>query len=335
MVFRNSVVGGTTLVRPAIKSPNYVAGVSGWSINADGSAEFNDLTIRGEFRGTNFIMNEDGLFFYDGTPAAGNLILSIADSAGTDEFGNAYVAGLGVYSADGTVQAFDTGVIWDNDLGSRIEIDAGGAQALMQLTPRDVVGVTWDTASIGTNIVTDFGASTPTLFLQSPSDSVNNAKSSIQLLGGSPSLSDSRIDMNGNLRLLDQITQYDSDTFTSYSPVITGGGTATFTMTGWWQRIGQMIFFTASAAVTAVGSGAATLSITGPVSIDRTTRQVVAGHIDGTGSGINGTAALVSFVGGAGAVFDRIRTDDGANITGVNLDTIGATLTFTGWYREA
>lgn len=36
-----------SLVRAAIKSPNYVAGVSGWSINKDGTAEFGDATIRG------------------------------------------------------------------------------------------------------------------------------------------------------------------------------------------------------------------------------------------------------------------------------------------------
>ncbi len=44
--FTNPIVGGTALVRPAIKSPNYVPGVSGWSINRDGSAEFRDLTAR-------------------------------------------------------------------------------------------------------------------------------------------------------------------------------------------------------------------------------------------------------------------------------------------------
>lgn len=47
MGFANSVVGGVTLVRPAIRSPNYVAGVSGWSINITGDAEFNNAVIRG------------------------------------------------------------------------------------------------------------------------------------------------------------------------------------------------------------------------------------------------------------------------------------------------
>lgn len=47
MTFSNSVVGGITLVRPAIRSPNYVQGSTGWTINADGSAEFNNVTVRG------------------------------------------------------------------------------------------------------------------------------------------------------------------------------------------------------------------------------------------------------------------------------------------------
>lgn len=45
--FANSVVGGVTLVRPAIQSPNFVIGSTGWIIRADGSAEFNNVTVRG------------------------------------------------------------------------------------------------------------------------------------------------------------------------------------------------------------------------------------------------------------------------------------------------
>lgn len=47
MPFTNPLVAGTSLIRTAIHSPNYVAGVSGWSINKDGSAEFNNVTSRG------------------------------------------------------------------------------------------------------------------------------------------------------------------------------------------------------------------------------------------------------------------------------------------------
>lgn len=100
----NPVVGGVgALIRAFIRSPNFVAGVSGWTINKDGSAEFNNLTVRGTFAGTNFIINSSGAFFYSGTPANGNLILSIAPASGTDAFGNAYLAGFTAYQ--GTVYA--------------------------------------------------------------------------------------------------------------------------------------------------------------------------------------------------------------------------------------
>lgn len=45
--FKSNVVAGTVLMRSAIQSPNYVAGTSGWTINQDGSVEFNNGTIRG------------------------------------------------------------------------------------------------------------------------------------------------------------------------------------------------------------------------------------------------------------------------------------------------
>lgn len=46
--FRNPITGGQgALVRPAIKSPNYVAATIGWTINKDGTAEFNNVTVRG------------------------------------------------------------------------------------------------------------------------------------------------------------------------------------------------------------------------------------------------------------------------------------------------
>lgn len=45
--FKNTVVGGASnLIRKAIRSPNYVTGVSGWTINKDGTAEFNSANIR-------------------------------------------------------------------------------------------------------------------------------------------------------------------------------------------------------------------------------------------------------------------------------------------------
>lgn len=91
--FSNPLIGaGGTLVYPSIHSPNYVHDLSGWTINKDGSAEFDDLTLRGSFVGDDWIINATGEFFYSGTPATGNLIFSnVAGSSGTDDFGNHYL----------------------------------------------------------------------------------------------------------------------------------------------------------------------------------------------------------------------------------------------------
>jgi hypothetical protein len=48
MSFRNPVVGGGGgLIRNWIQSPDFVTGVSGWQIARDGTAEFNDVLVRG------------------------------------------------------------------------------------------------------------------------------------------------------------------------------------------------------------------------------------------------------------------------------------------------
>src|SRR4029077_16224535 len=45
--FNDPMVGGPSkFTRPAIRSPNFVSGSAGWSINKDGSAEFNNGTFR-------------------------------------------------------------------------------------------------------------------------------------------------------------------------------------------------------------------------------------------------------------------------------------------------
>jgi hypothetical protein len=97
----NPIVGGTVLRIPAIQSPNFVSGTSGWSINADGTAEFNGLTLHGSLvlgtGGSNVIVLDfarHAVFVYDNS---GNLIASIAPSSGTDALGNAYQIGIVSY----------------------------------------------------------------------------------------------------------------------------------------------------------------------------------------------------------------------------------------------
>jgi hypothetical protein len=55
------IVGGTILRIPAIMSPNYVAGVSGWAIFQTGDAEFNDIELHGNVIIDN---NVNGVFIY-------------------------------------------------------------------------------------------------------------------------------------------------------------------------------------------------------------------------------------------------------------------------------
>jgi hypothetical protein len=106
--FINPLTAGTVLVRSDVRSQNYSPGVSGWIIEADGDAEFNNLVIRGEFEGTNFVLNTDGLFIYDGTPGPGNLVANISPLDGTDAFGNDYLAGIVTYTG-GEFAALSTG----------------------------------------------------------------------------------------------------------------------------------------------------------------------------------------------------------------------------------
>ncbi len=96
--FDNPIVAGPQLLIPGSQSPNFVANVAGWQIAKNGSAQFNNLTITGTtITGLNFIWNTSGQFYYQGTPALGNLVVSIAAAGGSDQFGNVYDGG-GVYS---------------------------------------------------------------------------------------------------------------------------------------------------------------------------------------------------------------------------------------------
>jgi len=93
VAFQNPIAGGQgALEREQIKSPNYVTGSAGWAIKRDGSAEFNNIVIRG---GTSVGSTS---LWYSGTPALGSLIFSISGTAGTDPYGNHYSSGVVAYS---------------------------------------------------------------------------------------------------------------------------------------------------------------------------------------------------------------------------------------------
>lgn len=63
MPFTDPIVADTDLVRSAIRSPNYMSGTSGWSINQDGSAEFTNVqvTVTGTTAGLQVVRSTDGV----------------------------------------------------------------------------------------------------------------------------------------------------------------------------------------------------------------------------------------------------------------------------------
>lgn len=88
--FRGITQAVGELAIPSVRSPNYdpVAG-TGWSINQDGTASFNQVTIVIQATGV-------ALLIYFPSPGLGNLIGSWAASATTDQFGNDVPQGINV-----------------------------------------------------------------------------------------------------------------------------------------------------------------------------------------------------------------------------------------------
>jgi hypothetical protein len=123
---------------------------------------------------------------------------------------------------------------------------------------------------------------------------------------------------------------------TSFTPAIIGGGAATFSSaTGYYYVMGDLVFFTCTIVGNAAGSGSTALTFNGPpVNINRADRQTILGHGEGN-TNMNGPIEIVSFVGGTGFTWDRLRTAAGANAIGTSLLSGGATYCFTGMYRKA
>ncbi len=139
------------------------------------------------------------------------------------------------------------------------------------------------------------------------------------------------------------IDNYNENGFFTYTPTVGNGGVVTWTTrTGWWMRIGKMIFVNVYLTVNAAGSGAANVTVDMPSSVYRGTRQTLTMHTEGTGPGAAhiGNGECVFFTGGSGATADRLRTSSNgatnadANITGADL-LAGGIIVIEGWYREA
>jgi hypothetical protein len=136
--FSNPIAAGSgALTVPSIHSPGYTPGSTGWSINKDGTAEFNGITVRGTVilgnGTTNTIILDNtrsALFVYDNS---GKLVESVAANSGTDALGNNYVAGFGTY--DGT-----PGGLYSSLIAGLLAVGTGSAVANTQ--PFNIFGGT-------------------------------------------------------------------------------------------------------------------------------------------------------------------------------------------------
>lgn len=86
-----------TVTVPAGAKSGYVRIFAFASSGSPTATLSNPAVYFGQLQGPDWVLNSSGFFFYSGTPAAGNLAASITTTAGTDAFGNAYLAGSVLY----------------------------------------------------------------------------------------------------------------------------------------------------------------------------------------------------------------------------------------------
>jgi hypothetical protein len=128
-----------------------------------------------------------------------------------------------------------------------------------------------------------------------------------------------------------------------YTPTVAGGGSVAWTSrTGWYYKVGKMVYVCIYLGVSANGSGTGFVSVDMPTAVYRGTRQMLSMHTESIGPNGShvGNGSCVFFTSGTGATADRLRTSSNdatnrdSNITGVDLLAAG-TITIEGWYREA
>lgn len=160
-----AIVGGTVLRIPAIQSPDFVAGTSGWIIRSDGSAEFNAGTFRGSIEvgpvpGQHFIVNNaatgDVIDVYD---SSNRLVFSI------DQFGNVIAV---------LQPSLDTAELSGNSLSFFNQASLPGSQTTISAV----------SSATGTELIIDSGHGTAATATPSNLFFFDSAESAVQGLGG-------------------------------------------------------------------------------------------------------------------------------------------------------
>ena len=302
----------------------------------------------GAVSGTRIVLDgaSDVILIYN---AADELAISISPTSGTDSYGNDWVAGVACYDAGDatTVMTMDDSSygsgFWTQGFNAGDDVYSmlrGGLlkyNAVDEDSTLDESGIVeWVFSSVGEQYCVmrlssgAYSSTDESARIDLNPSSTLYAKPTVRVYNSHGAAVDFTV--SGNVEIDGQITNYNENEFLTYTPTVTGEGTATFTtQTGWYQIIGDMVFFTAYLVVNGAGSGASNVTIDAPLSIDRTTRQAVSVSLEGLSTG-NGAGQLVAFTSGTTVTWDRLRSSTGTNITGANLSS-GALITAEGWYR--
>lgn len=149
--FNDSIVGGMgKLIRALVESPNYVPGVSGWAIKKDGSAEFNNLTVRNAIQ--------------TGGTITGTTILGYAVTTPRGPFFQSFEGTTGGWSAVSGTLAVDTTVFATDGVDSLALTCNGGAtpkasspaQACVPFDPVSVAIDVFTTATLNAQVGIDW-----------------------------------------------------------------------------------------------------------------------------------------------------------------------------------
>lgn len=162
-VLSGSLTGRYTLTGTYMQSSDYVAGVSGWAIFGDGSAEFNNGTFRGLVEAAAIMLQGTSgqVLVYSGAPAAGNLIGSISGAAGTDGEGNAFLEGTAAYVAITTGSYQGTYALRLGDQSFPFGTDFAAISWANQTTPGHLPpAIVAETSSAGSAVEMDSGTGT-------------------------------------------------------------------------------------------------------------------------------------------------------------------------------
>jgi hypothetical protein len=115
------VYSGTPALGNLIGSWTGAAGTDSYGNSYPEGLNVSVGTISGiTFAGANWVLDSSGLFFYSGTPALGNLILSLAPASGSDTYGNTYPQGLGLTAGSIPGGLIQSGTVGTSQLGSGV-----------------------------------------------------------------------------------------------------------------------------------------------------------------------------------------------------------------------